>query len=234
MANLTRKERERRQRESLFLDIAYDLLLKEGSKALTMERVAQIAEYSKGTVYGHFSCKEDMISALSVRTLMLQKAMMQMVLEGQCSTRERILGCALVYVLIQEKYPRLHYCVLSLNDPQISSKLSGTMQDLYGETEEQVKRLLVDTITEAQQDGDLSSNIPADSIAYAVRAMVFGMSLIGHEALESVTRCHLNTLLDGFGWQPLTRDVDYQHFWQQTRDSLLTVTIPDIHTSTSF
>ncbi|MGF1735846.1 TetR/AcrR family transcriptional regulator [Photobacterium satsumensis] len=234
MDNLTRKERERQQRESLFLDIAYDILRNEGTKALTMERVAQIAEYSKGTVYGHFSCKEDIISALSVRTLMLQKAMMQMVLEGQCSTRERILGCALVYVLIQEKYPRLHYCILSLNDPQISTKLSNTMKELYGETEEQVKRLLVDTITEAQKNGDLPCEKPAESIAYAVRAMVFGMALIGHESLESATRCHLSTLLDGFGWQPLTCNADYQNFWQQTRESLLTVTIPELHDTSFF
>ncbi|KHT61457.1 hypothetical protein RJ45_22635 [Photobacterium gaetbulicola] len=229
MSKLTRKERERRQRESLFLDIAYDILLKEGIQALTMEKVANISEYSKGTVYGHFGCKEDIISALSVKTLKLQKAMMQQVLEGECSTRERILSCALVYVLIQEKYPRLHFCVLSLNDPLVSTKLSSTMQELYAEVEEQVNDLLVETICAAQQCGDLPMDKTADSIAYAVRAMVFGMSLIGHDSLESVTRCHLSSLLDGLGWQPLTRDADYLHYWQQTRETLLGVTIPEIH-----
>lgn len=213
------------------MDIAYDILRNEGIKALTMEKVAQVGEYSKGTVYGHFSCKEDIISALSIRTLMLQKAMMQNVLEGQWSSRERILGCALVYVLIQVKYPRLHYCVLSLNDPQISTKLSFAMQELYAESEEQVNSLLVDTISEAQQVGDLPNDTAPEEIAYAIRAMVFGMSLIGHPSLETATRSHLNTLLDGFGWQPLTRDADYYHFWQQTREELLAVSIPEIHSA---
>ena len=61
MNTLSRKQREIAERHALFLDVARNLLFEEGLHQLSMDRVAELSEYSKGTVYQHFSCKEDML-----------------------------------------------------------------------------------------------------------------------------------------------------------------------------
>ena len=59
MAALARKQRELRERESLLLDAARRILVEGGYHGLTMARVAEALEYSKGTIYSHSSCKSD-------------------------------------------------------------------------------------------------------------------------------------------------------------------------------
>ena len=61
MNPLNRKQRERIEREQLILDAARNIINQEGWEHLTMERVAAAVEYSKGTVYNHFSSKEDVV-----------------------------------------------------------------------------------------------------------------------------------------------------------------------------
>ena len=61
---VTRKQREIAQREDLILETARKMLLERGYLGLTMDRIAEEIEYSKGTVYQHFSSKEDLISTL--------------------------------------------------------------------------------------------------------------------------------------------------------------------------
>ena len=50
------------------LETARRLLLEIGYNGLTMERIAEAAEYSKGTIYNHFPCKEEIIAELAARS----------------------------------------------------------------------------------------------------------------------------------------------------------------------
>ncbi|MEO1235180.1 MAG: helix-turn-helix domain-containing protein, partial [Planctomycetota bacterium] len=68
MQTLTRKQREIADRERLILDHARRMLLDGGVASLSMDRLAEAIEYSKGTVYQHFSSKEDVVAALFIET----------------------------------------------------------------------------------------------------------------------------------------------------------------------
>ena len=61
----TRKQREIAERERLILETARGMLIERGYLGLTMDRIADAIEYSKGTVYQHFGSKEDLIAALA-------------------------------------------------------------------------------------------------------------------------------------------------------------------------
>ncbi|MDH4361855.1 MAG: TetR/AcrR family transcriptional regulator, partial [Nitrospirota bacterium] len=61
MAVSERKKREYTQRESLIIDAARKLLLDRGYLDLNMDQIADVTEYSKGTIYQHFSCKEEIL-----------------------------------------------------------------------------------------------------------------------------------------------------------------------------
>jgi AcrR family transcriptional regulator len=60
-----RKERELRRREQEILAAALQLFQGDGWQAVTIERIAQEAEIGKGTVYLHFSSKEDICGRLA-------------------------------------------------------------------------------------------------------------------------------------------------------------------------
>ena len=64
MSASERKKREYAQREDLIIDTARKLLLDVGYLDLNMDRIAEVTEYSKGTIYQHFSCKEEILVAM--------------------------------------------------------------------------------------------------------------------------------------------------------------------------
>ena len=69
MGTPERKERERAQREQHILQVGRRMLVEHGYHGLSMDRIAQEIEYSKGIVYQHFSSKEDLLCAISVDLL---------------------------------------------------------------------------------------------------------------------------------------------------------------------
>src|SRR5271165_2360473 len=69
MGTLTRKQREVRQRETALLGIARKMLIEQGYAGLSMDQLAESTEYSKGTIYQHFSTKEDLVTALAIESM---------------------------------------------------------------------------------------------------------------------------------------------------------------------
>lgn len=68
MSTLTRKQREIQEREQRILAVARTALLEQGYLGLSMDAIAAHLEYSKGTIYNHFPCKEEIIIALALET----------------------------------------------------------------------------------------------------------------------------------------------------------------------
>lgn len=62
-----RKQREFEEREALFLVAAEGIIAAEGFLNLQMARLAEACDYATGTLYQHFSSKEDLLLALAVR-----------------------------------------------------------------------------------------------------------------------------------------------------------------------
>lgn len=62
-----RKLKERLERDELILHCATTILQRDGLHKLNMQAVAAMTDYSKGTIYQHYSCKEDLLTALVIR-----------------------------------------------------------------------------------------------------------------------------------------------------------------------
>jgi AcrR family transcriptional regulator len=63
---IDRRARELRQRERVLLDAAIALLDRDDWQAVTVEAIAERAEYAKGTIYRHFASKDDLYVRLAV------------------------------------------------------------------------------------------------------------------------------------------------------------------------
>lgn len=64
-----RKEREREQRRNAILDAAEKIFITRGIDNATMDEVAEMAEFSKGTLYLYFKNKNELLHGLISRTL---------------------------------------------------------------------------------------------------------------------------------------------------------------------
>jgi len=65
MSTAERRARELERRERSLLDAAVALLDRDDWQAVTVEAIAERAEYAKGTVYRHFASKDDLYARLA-------------------------------------------------------------------------------------------------------------------------------------------------------------------------
>ena len=104
MAGLSPKQREIRDREVQILDIARRLLIERSYHGLTMARVAEETGCSKATIYQHFGCKEEIITALAVQSVDKQRGLVERAAMFPGRSRERMLAVGVA----TELFARLH------------------------------------------------------------------------------------------------------------------------------
>src|SRR5947209_18082067 len=98
IASLSLKEKQRLEREALILQEAEEMLEEKGYHDTSMDEIAARVGIAKGTIYGHFPSKEDLVIALFKRD-------MQTFLEGvepiitQQSTARAQLEALLRYIV---------------------------------------------------------------------------------------------------------------------------------------
>jgi len=110
MENLTRKQREIKEREDRILELARRMLAEGGYLGLSMDGIAEQLEYSKGTIYNHFPCKEEIIISLAVETMDRRLGMFQRAAEFVGRSRERISAIGVAAELFVRLYPH-HFFV---------------------------------------------------------------------------------------------------------------------------
>ena len=104
----TRKQRELADREKLILDTAQTMLHQHGYNHLTMERIAETVEYSKGTIYNHFASKEDLVCSLCCRCITNLIEIFERAYLFEGSTRERYSTIGIGFSLYTSYTPWTH------------------------------------------------------------------------------------------------------------------------------
>ncbi|MCB9856687.1 MAG: TetR/AcrR family transcriptional regulator [Phycisphaerales bacterium] len=222
MSVLTRKQREIRQREQQILVVARQMLLERGYLGLNMDRIAEAIGYSKGTVYQHFSSKEDLLAALCVQTKQKRVEFFEKAARFTGKPRERMTAISLAHELFISQFPDYSRSDELLNIESIFAKASECQQDAMREVEGRC----VDTVCGIAQDavtcGDLV--MPANWNIYDMIYGLYGMSYGCRAAIKNCTALHelmspddraalrrnQEALLDGWGWRPLSSDWDYE------------------------
>ena len=228
MGTSTRKRREVRQRELLLLDVARRMLIEQGYAGLNMDRLAEATEYSKGTVYLHFSTKEDLVAALALQTLEHRAELFGKALAFPGRSRERFLAVGMADELFFRLHPH-HFrseLVFKMADLQERAKAERLVA-LEG-MECQVLDDVMGLIREAVDGGDLV--LPAGVSVGDVLFSLFSMAVGTHTAIVhfptvlekmGLTSPHDSlrkgnqTYLDGLGWRPLSNDWDYENTFRR-------------------
>ncbi len=78
------------EREAQILKLARPILLREGFNGLSMDRLASLMEYAKGTIYNHFPNKEEIVLALAVESIELRLSLFEKAARSGANSRERL------------------------------------------------------------------------------------------------------------------------------------------------
>ncbi len=222
MATSTRKAREREAREALILDAAERLVQARGYLGMTMDLVAEATEYSKGTIYQHFSCKEELLSALTERTASERVKLFQRAATFRGSPRERVAAVGLSLDLFAALYPT-HFAIEQIVTAElIRLKTSDQRRESLQQKEVACMAVVTGIVRDAIAVGDLV--LPEGTTP---ESLVFGMWMVTYGGLSiaaakpelehldvgdsfEVLRRTQNAVLDGYGWKPLSHAWDYE------------------------
>jgi len=218
----SRKQREIQEREQRLLDVAQSMLLERGYLGLTMDRIADQLECSKGTVYQHFGNKEDLLAAVAVRSGELRAALFERATRFRGLSRERIGALGAAAEVFMRLYPHHEQAEKLIRSASIRSKVAEQRRQELTFCESRCMNSALGIIRDAVAGGELQlreeEGQGPESLTFGLWSLYVGsflvmdLDLLGPLGIED-PRPHLlrnaQTLLDGVGWRPLSSEFDY-------------------------
>ncbi|WP_299179255.1 TetR/AcrR family transcriptional regulator [uncultured Neptuniibacter sp.] len=212
-------------REEEIMQTALEIISELGVAGLTIDKVVARLPYSKGTIYNHFTCKEDLLTGLCNRSVENVAALFERAITYDGSSREKMLAVGYAYMLHSQLNPTEFMLVISAKTPSVREKSTEKRQEEHLELENRLLGGLLKVISSGLASGELNllPHLSPAQVAFSLWSMSFGTIALLHESLD---RCsvrvemqlerelinHSNILLDGLNWQPFTQD----HNWQET------------------
>lgn len=220
------------EREQLLLDIAHELVNRDGFADFSMDKLVRASGYSKGTLYNHFSSKEDCLSGLCLRGMAMMEDMFSRAAAFDGTPREKILAMNVAYYLYANLQPTLSLAVLSAKTPSFTEKTSAARSELIDERDLRITRIVDDIYRNAIEQGDLqdSPELTVELMAFISWAQAFGLNALMTAACDitavsrtsgtNVALISSNILLDGMGFKPLSSEWDYQASWKKIESDI--------------
>jgi len=220
--NQSRKQREIANRHALFLDIAENILAEEGFHMLSMDRIAEVAEYSKGTVYQHFTCKEEILIQLCVKCMTQLHSLFQKATQFDGSQRDRIIAVFYAHQLWSGIGNNRTDMLMHLSMHGVREKVTERSLHQHDELEQSLVGLVNRIVQQAIEDGELPKHKhmqPAE-IVFGMWSLSSGGQMLqssdlpledfGVSNADMALLRSLNTMLDGLNWQPLHNEAQFK------------------------
>ena len=221
-------------RDAELVSLARNIIAKEGISALNMDKLVAAAAYSKGTVYKHFTSKEDLVIAICNTCIIEITTFFDRAASFNGSSRERIVVIMLSYLIWVRSHQAELLAVLSSHSPAVISRASTTRLEQRDANEQALMTTVIQVIQNGIADGDLAlpTVMTPKQITFALWSSGFGvLALISSKAelapehglqLEREYFCNIELILDGLNWSPLSTHYDYQQTLQRAAQSLFT------------
>jgi AcrR family transcriptional regulator len=220
MKTASRKQLEIDRREHDVLDVARQMVLAGGYHGLNMDRIARELACSKGTIYNHFSCKEEILIALANATMDKRSDMFERAAAFRGGTRERMTSVGVAQELFVALYPDHFKVEQIVRASSIWEKTSEKRREKLNAAEGRCMGITSGVVRDAIAYGDLdlADELSAEEVVFGLWSMGLGafnlaftsgsLQQLGvREPVDSL-RKNYNALLDGLGWRPLSSDFD--------------------------
>ena len=163
------------ERSDTIKSLALNLIREETLSGLTMDKVVQRSPYSKGTVYKHYCCKEDLVTALALdgNQRLLQRLHPYHSVTN--NTRQAITRLARDYLGFALEEPEYHQLMIYESSGLFRDKSSDQHQHQLTESGNIVLRIICGIIRTAIQLGELKSReTTPEQITFTLWSMGFG------------------------------------------------------------
>ncbi|WP_435018601.1 TetR/AcrR family transcriptional regulator [Tundrisphaera sp. TA3] len=222
MGTTARKQKEVSNREQMLLDVARRMLIEQGFAGLTMDRLAEATEYSKGTIYQHFSTKEDLVAALAVQSCQQRLDLFGRATRFDGVPRARLMGLLVADELFAKLHPHHFRSEMVIRMADLDDRASAARRDALGDMEGRCLDLVTGLVRDAIAGGDLSLQPPQrpEGVSFALVSLALGTQIVLLNFDSLVERLGIDepfaamgrsliALLDGLGWRPLSSEFDY-------------------------
>lgn len=194
MEELTRREKEKLERENMILSKAEDLFSRYGVEKASMDILAKESQYTKRTIYRYFTCKEDLVFAVALRGCQRLTDM----IEAKCKTGktglEKIRLAYYAYYDFSLLYPEM----LKLINNAGTLKQDTTGADLpyrqkYMNADSHLFKELIQMFNDGKSDRSIRSELEMPQLAlssiftatgFFIMLSMSGDSYTGHFGLD--------------------------------------------------
>jgi len=222
------EERDRRIRET-----AQRLLLERGLHGFSMDDVAAAIDYSKGTVYQHYESKEDALVASCADSCAQLATWFERAAAWEARPRERMVAVVESYCgFVREK--TLTFRVIPIvHSPTVLEKADPVRLEAMQATQSRSVAAWGGIIRDAVAQGDLvlAKGSKPETLSFSLWALMFGSfmlaelhrpeGVLGVKDPTDVIRASCTATLDGLGWRPTSKEVDYAEVSRRIRRVLL-------------
>jgi AcrR family transcriptional regulator len=222
METLTPKKREILERETKILEVARPIVVREGYHGLNMDRIAEALNYSKGTIYNHFSCKEEVIIALAIQSASKRVELFRQAAQFQGRSRFRMMAIGEAAELFVREFTEFFLFEEIIQLPSVREKTSEKRQAVIDGCQTQCMSVVAGVVRDAvaQKDLTLPQDMSAEELVYGLWSLTTGAysimlksDLATHFGMEdpfATVRRHVAAILDGYHWKPLSRNFDFE------------------------
>ncbi|HBR95850.1 MAG TPA: TetR/AcrR family transcriptional regulator [Gammaproteobacteria bacterium] len=217
-------------RENLIMDCALELIERDGIGVLTMDKLVAELPYSKGTVYNHFTSKEDLLLALCNRSMDVLATLFLKSEAFEGLLREKALAVFFAYMLYARLHPTQFMLVITAKSAQVTEKASCCRTDEHVQLESKLVDPILRIFEQALAEGVLCPppGLSLEQLVFYCWSLGFGANAL---LLQGVDRCTTrselvvekemlhgsNILFDGLGFQPATSEFDWSDTIQRLK-----------------
>lgn len=220
MNTLSPKKQEIINRESRILELARQMVLGGGYHGLGLDSLAAELGISRGTIYNHFKCKEEIILALLVETMNKRREMFQRAASYPEVPRVRLAAIGVAAELFVRLYPDHFRVEQIVKSDSIWDKTTEERRAWVKGCQLQCVGIVAGIVRDGIAQGHLE--LPDGTTPEAV---VFGLWSMSEGAYSIIAtsdavadlgilepfpaiRLNIHRMLDGFGWTPLSSELD--------------------------
>ena len=229
---VTRKQREIKERETLILDTARPMLIRDGYHGLNMDRLAETLEYSKGTIYNHFGCKEEIIIALAIATMEKRTELFERAAAFRGNSRERMMAIGVAADIFVNLFPDHFSVEQMIRTVSIWDKTTEKRRIAMRSCEAKCIGIVAGIVRDAVAHGDLEldADTRPEELVFGLWSMSYGaysilsasdsLNELGIADPIETLRNNQVKIIDGYGWNPLSSDHDFTPTYERIEQEL--------------
>lgn len=221
MNTISPKKQEIQERESKILELARRMVLTGGYHGLGLDSLAGELGVSRGTIYNHFKCKEEIILALLVETMDRRREMFQRAASYQEIPRVRLAAIGVAAELFVRLYPDHFRVEQIVKSDSIWDKTTEERRTLVKSCQMQCVGIVAGIVRDGMAQGHvtLPEGMTPEAVvfglwsltegAYSIVATSDAVAELGLSEPFPAIRKNIHMMLDGFGWKPRSTERNF-------------------------